>query len=372
MGRQPALRASFLVVGPIEPPIGGVSRYCRSVVDLLRAGGMDADPLDPLRTAADTPGLALRVLRFPLRRALGGPTLSIARAALRLGATLVLDNQQVIWRDPASARGTRLCVRVPYALVIHDGAFPGFVETLGGRARRGLSETLGRLAGVLCMSDPILATVVRTAPRARACRLSPLLTVPGEARPTLPAELEAFFATPGPVITTSGALHPQYGIEELLAAFGELRARGSQARLVLLLGSFASDRRTTAALEAARARHGSEAILALTDVADGAAIIARSRLYVRPSRVDSFGLALYEALLSGVPVVASEHPTRPEGVLTYPAGDAGALARAIEAGLAPEARSAASARTPRLRETVEKNRRETLALLAELAGGARG
>src|SRR5439155_16824412 len=104
-------------------------------------------------------------------------------------------------------------------------------------------------------------------------------------------------------------------------------------------GSFAREASTAAALDEARARLGSGAILPLIDFADGASIIARSHLYVRPSRVDSFGLGLHEALLAGVPVVASGHPTRPEGVRTYPAGDARALARAIEAGLEPAARS---------------------------------
>ena len=365
------MKAPVLVVGPVEPPIGGVSRYCRSVVELLRREGTGAVQIDPDRSGTNGSEFLARTLTWPMRRALGRATLPVLRAVRRHQARLVLDNQQLLWRDPAGARGVRLLVRVPYALAIHDGAFPAFVEALGDRRRRGLSRTLEALSGTLCMSDAILEAVLRTAPRARARRLSPLVETPRGAATLLPRDLEAFFELPGPVISTSGALHPQYGIEELLAAFAELRARGSRVRAVILIGSFAEEPSTRAALAAARTRFESGAILALTDFPEGAAVIARSHVYVRPSRVDSFGMALHEALLSGVPVVASEHPTRPEGIVTYPPGDVGALARAIEGALAPAAKSAAAARVPRLRENVERNRRETLEVLTNLAGAPR-
>src|SRR5207244_12612580 len=60
-------------------------------------------------------------------------------------------------------------------LSLHD-ALPifGFVEALGERRRRGLSRALESLSGALCMSDAIVEAVLRTAPRARARRLSPL------------------------------------------------------------------------------------------------------------------------------------------------------------------------------------------------------
>jgi len=367
MGRQPALNAPVLVLGPVEPPIGGVSRYCRSVAELLRREGTGAVQLDPGRPGTTGSDVLARAITWPVRRALGESTLSVLGAVRRHSARLVLDNRQVLWRDPGGARGLRTWVRVPYALAIHDGAFPGFVEALGERRRRGLSRALEGLSGALCMSDAIVEAVLRTAPRARARRLSPLLEAPRGAAASLPSELETFFGGPGPVISASGALHPQYGIEELLAAFTELRRRGGTLRLVVLVGSFAEEPSTKTALAAARDRFGEGAIRVLTDFPDGASVIARSRVYVRPSRVDSFGMALHEALLSGVPVVASEHPTRPEGVVTYPPGDVGALARAIEDALGPAAKAAAAERAPRLREIVARNSRETLEVLSALA-----
>ena len=357
------MRGPVLVVGPVEPPIGGVSRYCRSLVDLLRADGLDAVPLDPDRPASGSPVSFGRALDRPLGRLLGGGTLALSRAVRGHGARLVVDNRQALWREPASARGARLLLHVPHVLAIHDGAFPQFVAGLGESARRRLARDLGRLSGVLCMSDAIVEAIARIVPAARAFRLEPLLRPPDRAS-SLPAEIEAFFAEPGPVLCASGALHPQYGLEDLLSAVAALRRSGRPARLVLLLGTFVDDPSTAEAVRRTRARLGAGAILPLSDFADGASIIARSQLYVRPSRVDSYGMALHEAMLLGVPVVASAHPTRPEGIFTYRAGDIDGLAKAIESGLAPEARSEAVASVPRHRATVEANARRTLEILA--------
>ena len=161
MGRQPALNAPVLVLGPVEPPIGGVSRYCRSVTELLRREGTDAVHLDPGRPGTSASEFLARALTWPVRRALGASTFPVLRAVRKHKARLVLDSRQVLWRDPAEARGLRLSVRVPYALAIHDGAFPGFVEALGERRRRGLSRALEGLSAALCMSDAIVEAVAR-------------------------------------------------------------------------------------------------------------------------------------------------------------------------------------------------------------------
>lgn len=365
------MKAPFLIVGPVEPPIGGVSRYCRGLVDLLRREGATAILIDPAhRTGASA--FLRRLFLFPVRRAMGPGTLEVARASRQHRAALVLDNHPLFWRNAAYARGVRWCVAAPYVLVLHDGAFPGFVEALGPGALRRLSRGLERLAGVVCMSDPILEAVERIAPGARAHRLDPLLMRRSGDQAALPRDLAAFFETGDPVICVSGAMDPLYGIEDLLEAFGELRRHGSRARMLILLGSFARDRATSAALALARSRFGEKAILVLADFPDGAALIARSDVYVRPSRIDSFGMALHEAMLAGVPVVAAGHPTRPEGILTYPSGDPRALASALESALAPESRSEAAALAPRVAAAVDENRRRTLDLLRTLAGVGSG
>jgi glycosyltransferase involved in cell wall biosynthesis len=294
----------------------------------------------------------------------------VAGAARRRHAALIIDNLDCLWRNPAYARGLRLARRRPYLLILHDGAFPGVVRDLDSIGRRRLRAALRRATAIGGMSGPILQAVADLAPEIPAFRLSPLLEGPPEAPARLPAEVEAFLGARPVVIATSGAAAALYGLEDLLAAFPAILAAGFDAGLVVLLGSFTREERTRDALEAARRTHPGR-ILVLEDAPEGGTIIARSRVYVRPSRVDSFGLALHEALLAGVPAVAADHPTRPAGVLRYPPGDAGACGRALLAALRPEALEAARRLRPRIASLLEENRRTTLAAIEWTAGNGR-
>ena len=68
-------------------------------------------------------------------------------------------------------------------------------------------------------------------------------------------------------------------------------------------------------------------------VPDVAAWLRRATVFVHPARWEGFGLAVLEAMLAGLPVVATNVSSLPElvgdaGVLVPP-DDAGALARGI-------------------------------------------
>jgi CRISPR/Cas system-associated endonuclease Cas1 len=56
----------------------------------------------------------------------------------------------------------------------------------------------------------------------------------------------------------------------------------------------------------------------------------RSALYLRTPITDGVASSVLEALTLGVPVVACENGTRPQGVITYPATDAAVLAQQVE------------------------------------------
>lgn len=78
-------------------------------------------------------------------------------------------------------------------------------------------------------------------------------------------------------------------------------------------------------------------IFLLGRVPDVAAWLARADVFVHPARWEGFGLAVLEAMLAGLPVVATDVSSLPELLgtsgLLVPADDAGALARAAAAAL---------------------------------------
>lgn len=139
-----------------------------------------------------------------------------------------------------------------------------------------------------------------------------------------------------PVVVAAGTLASWKGFEELIDAFGLLRDRGSDARLVIL--GEGADR---AKLEAQIAR---------LDLADRIRLpghtpnplkyFAHADVFALSSRVEGMPNVLVEALMSGCTVVSTDCPTGPRellqggryGYLVKP-GDPAAIAAGIEQAL---------------------------------------
>jgi glycosyltransferase involved in cell wall biosynthesis len=164
-------------------------------------------------------------------------------------------------------------------------------------------------------------------------------------------DTDRFRPGPGPRVPDRilfvGFLNYMKGIDVLLDAMAVLRDRGVPGRLVLVGGSFY--RNTRRQEEELRVR--AEA-LALGDRVtfagrkpqeEVARLMAESAVVVLPSRAESFGSVLIEALACGTPVVATRCGG-PVDVVTsevgelVPVGDADALADALSRSLADPGR----------------------------------
>lgn len=128
------------------------------------------------------------------------------------------------------------------------------------------------------------------------------------------------------------------GVDVLLEAMALLRRQGTPGRLVVAGGSFYRDtRRQEERLHelAARLKLGDRVqFIGWQPQAEVARLMAESAVVVLPSRAESFGAVLVEALACGTPVVATrcggpEEIVRRETGLLVPVGDAPALADAI-------------------------------------------
>lgn len=110
-----------------------------------------------------------------------------------------------------------------------------------------------------------------------------------------------------PTVISVGRLHPDKGIDVLVAAFSLMHARCPEARLILIgdrqVGweAYADD------LKASVRRAGlGQAVQFTGHVPDPSQWFPGARLYVQPSRTETFGLAVLEAMAAGLPVVASD------------------------------------------------------------------
>jgi L-malate glycosyltransferase len=144
-------------------------------------------------------------------------------------------------------------------------------------------------------------------------------------------------AVPRPVVIgTVKSLAPVYGIDLLLEAFARLRSRpaGADCRLLIV-----GDGPQRSELEAQARRLGlvdTVRWIGAVPHAEVPAWLHQLDIYVAPSRAESFGVAVAEAMACGVAVVVSDAGGLPEVVdagrsgLVVPAGDVGALADALE------------------------------------------
>jgi len=176
------------------------------------------------------------------------------------------------------------------------------------------------------------------------------------------------------VLLAVSRLEEQKGLDVAIGALARVRERHPGAVLVVLgLGS------QERALKDLAVGHGvSDAVHLAGSVGDVADWLRRAELFVHPARWEGFGLALLEAMLAGLPIVASDVSSIPEivvasstGVLVPP-DDVSALAEAIDGLLDDPARArafgAAGLERARTSFSVEAMTERTIAVYREALG----
>jgi glycosyltransferase involved in cell wall biosynthesis len=127
---------------------------------------------------------------------------------------------------------------------------------------------------------------------------------------------------------------PEYGADVLVEAFARIAAAPGMERAGLVVFGPAGRSPALAADVAAAGLAGRVHHYADLERAEALALLRAADVFVRPTRADGDAVSVREALALGRPVVASDAAARPEGTLCFPAGDAAALARAVDHALA--------------------------------------
>jgi glycosyltransferase involved in cell wall biosynthesis len=164
-------------------------------------------------------------------------------------------------------------------------------------------------------------------------------------------------------------LERQKGVDVAVRALARVRERHDRAVLVVL--GDGRERQKLASL----ARNLDAPVHLPGRVPDVRAWLARADVLVHPVRWEGFGLAVLEAMLAGLPVVASRVSSLPElvvdgttGVLVAPDDDT-ALAEGVELALADAARLGAAGRArARERFSVARMTEATISVYEEVVG----
>lgn len=327
-------RLDVLILGPVPPPLGGVSAHVDQLGRLLRARGVRVGILDHYGASpgADPLGGADGVVgtlrRNPVRY----------WAAVRRHRSDVLHLHYSHWLSLVAValrrHGDR---RLVVTLHGHDA-----VVAMG--ARRGLRAgatrwALGRFDEVIAVSREVAAGVAAHV-RGRRLHVIPAFLGPApdaHARPLDP-RLERFLEDGRPTLVASCSQLPpgrgrpdRYGLDTAVEAFRLLAGRHPGLRLALLLGRPPSSAAERAYVDGLLARAAGAGGAGRATVAVGAPLVAAFRhevILLRPTRSEGDAVSVREALAAGVPVVASDVARRPPGTIVCGA-DADALAAAV-------------------------------------------
>jgi len=228
-------------------------------------------------------------------------TMAISSAGAFRDAVAEVDAQFVHGHElyPAGAAARRLATKagLPYVVTMHGSDLYLNLDTPSWR--REITRTAADAAAVICVGRRLALDAVRE------IGLDPARTVViGNTYDTERFQLIERAPHDGPVrLLSVGRLSPEKGHEVLLRAFAQLIERGGDAELTLVGGGACEShlRELSMALGLTDRVH-------FTGVLIGELLAeqyARADIFVLPSLSEGFGVAVVEAMATGLPVVAT-------------------------------------------------------------------
>lgn len=325
-----------LQLGPYPPPHGGVQSNLVAIRKFLRSQGVPCAVINitrhrkPDEDEVYYPSSAAGVLQLLWR-------LKYDVVHLHLGGSL---NKRVL----SLALVCTMQAPAKSVLTFHSGGYPSSREGKATGRNSYAGFVLRRFDALIGVNDEIVNFFrgLGTDPqRIRMILPHAFLTEENEA-PSLPSELESFFASHDAVLISVGLLEPEYDLALQIEALGHIRDKFPSAGLVLI-GSGSLESRIRSLI---RAQSYAEHIRLCGDVPHAATIqaISRAHLMLRTTLYDGDAVSVREALHLGTPVVATDNGMRPAGVHLIPKSNLQALVEAVEAQLMHPTKKATAAR----------------------------
>jgi glycosyltransferase involved in cell wall biosynthesis len=326
--RRIAKACDVRVISPVPycppvPPTGPLNQYARfrRIEDATILHGVRVD------RPRFVVGFGSSLYRFEAR----AYTLGVRRTARRLHADAPFDLVHGHFIYPDAIAGAALAAEWGVPLVVTEQApWTGWLERPG--VRTPALRAARQAARLIAVSTSVRDSIVHY-----TADDSNVTVVPNGVDGSLYAPVPRADRDPR-VILYVGLINRNKGIDVLLEAMRILAKERSEARLVLVGGSFY--RNTRLQREALQAgaedlvRDGRVTFAGHRPPSEVARLMATSAVLVLPSRAESFGSVLVEALACGTPVVATRCGG-PEDIVTdgvgrlVPTEDPEALARAL-------------------------------------------
>jgi glycogen synthase len=308
-----------LLIGDYPPPHGGVAVHVQQLHQFLRGRGLEAKVLDIGKGGRPAPDVL--------------PVQSLAGFGLRLAGFLsagwtvhvhTSGNNPKSWLLAAAAGVPG--PRSPRVITLHSGLLPGFLA--GAHSRRVLARAaLAGYARVVAVSPAIKEALVDCGVSEEKIVVVPAFCASQVKPGPVTASVAQARARRKPLLAMAHHPSPVYG---RMLMFRALRLI-ADARPDVGLAVFGPGTQAPEFIRDAREARVASLLEDLGELEHDEALglMARCDAFIRPTTHDGDSISVREALTLGVPCVASDVCTRPEGTYLFRAGQPPELAQRV-------------------------------------------
>lgn len=320
-------------IGRYPPPYGGVTIHIQRLAELCHREGIDCQVIDPYRQTTD---VVLPPFVHHPRQHFPGDLVALYRLLMRnnfdLAHVHVSSMARFMWWGRLLTASTRSKKKI---LTIHHG---NFVENYlrGNRLQRFLVRKALNSFNVILLPTADLRDSLVSEFGALTAQTEVIHSFiePSEAKiaPSF-GPFDEFVQTVcensiSSTILVSGFGFSYYGYDILIEALEKVAK--TDKRFAVVISFYGPEDETYRKSVVSRL----QAICPTLPFHDldpehFLYLLAHCDVYVRPTLVDSCGVSVYEALMLGTPVIASDVCRRPPGVFLHKTGDSSSLAQQI-------------------------------------------
>lgn len=313
-----------LLVGDYPPPHGGVAIHVQQLHRFLRSRNVEAKVLDIGKGGRPAPDVI--------------PMGSAPQFGLRLAGFLAAGWTVHVHTSGNNPKAWLLAAmagmpgpRAPRVITLHSGLLPDYLAA--SSARRAFARAaLAGYSRVVAVSEAVRAALVECGVPPEKVVVHPAFCASQVKPGPVPAAVEAARARHSPLLAMAHHPSPVYG---RLQMFRALRMIADECPNVGL-AVFGPGTRGEEFIRDARETRVARFIEDLGELehAEALALISRCDAFIRPTTHDGDAISVREALTLGVPCVASDVCTRPEGTYLFQSGRAPDLALRVRQALA--------------------------------------
>ncbi len=300
------LAVPIVVFGPWPPPWGGVASHILDLVSNLKRQGFSVRVL-----GYGDFGATQGVRKVSVTQRGWWRTRLWLSLALRPGRVLHDHSGMLPYPDdqllPALS-GIVRARRSRWVLTLHDETLIARFTLWPRGIRRTFEEYVSQPEQLICVGTRLAEFVrQRGVPAGRVTTIPPLLPLTEDASVALPDTDQRFLSAHAPTISAVGVFEANYDLLTLVRAFHTILARHPRAGLLIIDAGFTRDPGVEREVQGMLDQLPASCYRLLRCVPRDRvrALLGASTVFVRGTRLESFGLSRVEAVLGGTPVVTT-------------------------------------------------------------------